>query len=131
MEISSSCTTSLHLSDLAELPDESKLILATEYHSKYRKEVKAVASPIHLPSPRPVGMVGMFNNSPQAVDVAKRARTAGEHFGDNIKEGISLNPEFLVLAVKAERSISDVSDDIIQSHVSSILSQASQLNLTI
>ena len=133
MKIASSHTTSLHLPDYAELPDEFKLIPATDYHrlillhSKYRREVRAIASRVHLPTPKQ----GWFSESPRTADVVRRAGVAEEHFRDNIKEGIRLSQESLFLSLKAERSISDFSDDIIQSHVSSILSQASQLNLTI
>ncbi|KAF9643879.1 hypothetical protein BDM02DRAFT_3132119 [Thelephora ganbajun] len=50
MKIASSLTTSIHLPGLTELPDEFKLIPATEYHRlillhvRYRKEVGAIAS---------------------------------------------------------------------------------------
>ncbi|KAF9645414.1 hypothetical protein BDM02DRAFT_3173178, partial [Thelephora ganbajun] len=48
MKIASSHTTSIHLPGLTELPEEFKLVPATEYHrlillhSKYRKEVEAI-----------------------------------------------------------------------------------------
>ena len=48
MKIASSHTTSIHLPGLAELPDEFKLIPATEYHrlillhSRYRREVTSI-----------------------------------------------------------------------------------------
>ena len=133
MKIASSYTASIHLPGLAELPDEFKLIPATEYHrlillhSKYRQQVKAIASRIHLPRPA----MGIFGNSPQAEDMTRRAGAAEERFGEKISEGIPLNLESLFLALKGDRSISDFSDATIQSHVSSIVNQASQLNLTI
>ena len=56
MKVASSYTTSIHLPDLDELPDEFKSISATEYHrlihlhKKYRKAVAIIAATFHLPA---------------------------------------------------------------------------------
>ena len=66
MKIASSHTTSLYLPDLAKLPDEFELVPATEYHrlillhSKYRKEVKAIASRTLFPRPVIAGLSDIF-----------------------------------------------------------------------
>lgn len=139
MKIASSQTLSIHLPDLAELPDEFKFVPATEYHrlillhSKYRKEVEAIASRTPLPRPIVVGFSDLFA-AIATEEAARRARAreaAKEHFRDTIREGVPLSHESLVLALKADNTAFNFTDTVIQSHISSILSQASELKLTV
>ena len=146
MKIASSHTTSIHLPSLGDLPEEFKLIPATEYHrlillhSRYREEVNAIARCTHFPWPPP----NPEDSSPATEQEMKRMRkevremkkekgkAAKDHFWDRIKEGAMLNHEALVLALKEDKSVADaVSEADIRSYVSSILSRADALRLTV
>ena len=139
MKIASSHTTSIHLPDLPELPDEFKHVPATEYHrllllhSKYRKEVEAIASRTPLPRQVLVGFSEIFA-AVATEDAARRARAreaAKERFEESIREGIPLNHESLVNALKTGNAALNFPDTTIQSHISSIFTQANELNLTV
>ncbi|KAF9789486.1 hypothetical protein BJ322DRAFT_1042473 [Thelephora terrestris] len=140
IKIASSYTRSIHLPDLAELPDEFKLIPATEYHrlillhSRYHREVDVIAS--HTPFPRPIfaTVLDFFASLRPGKGGGGRMigmEVAREHFQDSIREGVPLDEESLFRALKAEGISATVSDADIQSYISSILSQADDLNLTV
>lgn len=141
MKVASSQTTPIHLPDLAELPEEFKLIPATEYHrlillhSEYRKHVRNIAYRTPLTIPILANVIDIFVNLSRREKVTggMEAREAAKgHFGDSIGEGIPVDHKSLFRALKSYGSIaSAVPDEDIQSHVSSILSQASDLNLTV
>ena len=139
MKIASARTTSIHLPDLPELPDEFKRIAATDYHrlillhSKYRREVEAIANRTPLPRQLIIGFSDLFA-ALATEDAAKRARAreaARDHFRECIKEGIPLNQESLVLALKSDNAALNFTDTSIHSYISSILSEANGLNLTV
>ena len=128
MKIASSHTTSIHLPGLAELPDEFKLIPATEYHrlillhSKYRKEVETIADS----ATRPIvsrrgfgGLVLMANEMVTQTDVA-----------EIVKGGIPLNYESFKLAWKAKYGVDTDGGDV-HAIFLSILEKANSLNLTV
>ena len=137
MKVASSHTTSIHLPGLAELPDEFKHIPATEYHrlillhSKYRKEVEAIAT--HTPLTRSVlfSVVDLFLSGEDAARKASAREATRKHFTDSVREGIPLDRESLTLALKPDNGVAIASDSDIEFHISSILSQASTLNLTV
>jgi hypothetical protein len=135
MKFASSHTMSIHLPGLTELPPEFKLIPATEYHrlvllhSRYRQEVAAIAN--HFPVVPP-----MINSSRSwARSRGNKRRMAIEatrkHFVNCIMEGVPLNHRSLTLSMKAGNNPGFVSDNDVRSSISSILSQASALNLTV
>jgi hypothetical protein len=136
MRIASSHTTSIHLPGLAQLPDEFRLIPATEYHrlillhSKYRKEVEAIAARSPLTDPTHT-IFGGFGHG-ETESARSNAREAmWKRFIDRIGEGTPLDREALALALKADNSVAAVADSNIEFHLASILSQAHRLNLTI
>jgi hypothetical protein len=137
MKIASSHTTSIHLPSLAEIPDEFKSVPATEYHrlvrlhSRYREEVEAIAD--RTPLQRPFFSIGVesFFNGGDAAGRSKSREAAKQNFRKSIKEGVPLNQESLFKAWKTDCGIDPPSDPEIHSHISSILSQAAGLNLTI
>ena len=141
MKIASAHTISIHLPDLADLPDEFKLVPATEYHrlillhSKFRKEVGAIAGRTPLPGPVLDNIRDLLANLTSGDDApsgTKAREAAKKNFEGSIREGIPLNREALLLALKSDYNLaSTVPGTDLQSHVSSILSQASDLNLTI
>ena len=62
----------------------------------------------------------------------EKGKAAKEYFRDRIKEGAMLNHEALVLALKEDKAVTDVvSEANIRSYVSSILSRADDLQLTV
>ena len=137
MKIASSKTTSIHLPGLAQLPDEFKLVSATEYHrlvllhSRYRKEVEAIAMRSPLTRPRLINVIDLLFSG---EDVAARARAreaTRRQFANCIGEGVPLNRKSLTLALRADNGVANVSDNDIEFYVSSILSQASDLDLTV
>ncbi|KAF9643895.1 hypothetical protein BDM02DRAFT_1281339 [Thelephora ganbajun] len=128
MKIASSRTTSIHLPGLTELPDEFKLIPATEYHrlillhARYRKEVEAIAS-----------------NHPPGVPQAKGFMSAALAVSDvytrpsiivAIRNGAPLNYESLMLAVYPERNVFTETNGV-GNFIRSILDKANTLNLTV
>jgi len=136
MKIASSHTTSIHLPGLTELPDEFRSIPATEYHrlillhSRYRKEVGVIAARSPLPRFDP----HFFDLSGHADERSGKAKARGvmwKHFMDGVREGIPLDRRSLTLALKADNSAAATPDQQIESHISSILSQASASNLTV
>ena len=137
MKIASSHTTSIHLPSSIELPDEFKSIPATEYHrlvrlhSRYREEVEAIADRTPLQRPFISNVFDLFVDGGDAAGRLKSRETAKQNFRKSIKEGVPLNQESLVKAWKADGVINPLSDPEIQTHISSILSQASGLNLTV
>jgi hypothetical protein len=138
MKTASSNTTSVHLPSLVDLPEEFKQIPATEYHrlirlhSKYRKEVQTIVGRTPFQG---------FGTAHPALDDRERARmvrtrakareTVRERFKDGIKEGLPLNRESLALALKADNGATGFTDAEIQLNVSSILTQANNLNLSV
>jgi len=126
MKAASSHTTSIHLPGLSELPEEFKSIPATEYHrlillhSRYRKQAQDLAarSPLLGPPDMPHDMESV------------NWKAVWENFVAGIGEGTPLDVRSLTLLLKAEAA-GEVSETNIELHVSSILSQADTLNLTI
>ena len=116
MKLASSHTTSIHLPGLAELSDEFKFIPATEYHrlillhSRCRKMVADIAGRSSSPTHPTVSCV--------ALVLA-------------IAEGIPLNHESLAPFVRLGNNPNTVSQKDFESKISSILSQASALKMTI
>jgi hypothetical protein len=136
MKIASSHTTSIHLPGLTQLPDEFKLIPATEYHrlillhSTYRIHVKIIAarSPLTDPTFAVFGGLGRV----EAERARSNAREAmWKRFIDRIGEGIPLDRESLALVLKADNGVAAFADSSIEVHLASILSQAHRLNLTV
>ena len=140
MRVASSCTRSIHLPDLDELPDDFKLIPATEYHrlillhSRYHREVEVIASRTPFPRPIIASVLDFFaslGNGTAAGGKGNKREVAREHFEDNIREGIPLDERSLFLTLKADHSISAISDADIQSYITTILGQANDLGLTV
>ena len=137
-KVASSHTTSIHLPGLAELPEEFESISATEYHrlillhSKYRREVAAIASRMPLTGSSFVSLVGELLLSRGDAEGRARAREATRRRLEScITEGIPLNHTSLAHLLKAENDAAAFSDTEIKLHVSSILSQANALYLTV
>ena len=142
MKIASWHTTSIHLPGLPELPSEFKDVPATEYHrlivlhSKYRNAVQLIATRTSPPStlgdfyPRPQNMeeVRMVVKRDGAAMVREAVK---ELFEESIGEGIPLNHESLVYAMRKSSVAVVLPNNTIQLHASSILSQARELNLTV
>lgn len=130
MKIVSSHTTSIHLPGLAKLPDEFKFIPATEYHrlillhSRYRKEVEAIAHSTALPT-APRQSVGRTWAEIAAFDEPPRPSVE-----EVIKGGIPLNYESFRLAWERKYGTeADVSGA--KAAFLSILDKANSLNLTV
>jgi len=126
MKTASSHTTSIHLPGLTELPDEFRLIPATEYHrlillhSRYRKEVEAIADLAMRSVHR-----GGFGTFPSSASEIARANV-----GEVIKGGIPLNYESLRLGWKAKYGVDPTGGDVRAAFLS-ILDKANSLNLTV
>jgi len=139
MKIASSHTTSIHLPGLAELPDEFKLIPATEYHrlillhSRYRKCVATIAAHTPLTWSSFINLIGDLLLSRGDVEGRARAKEATrKHFVTCIGEGMPLNHVCLAHLLKAETNVATFSDKDIELYVASVLSQASStLDLTV
>ena len=140
MKIASSCTRLIHLPDLDELPEEFKLIPATEYHrlillhSRYHREVEVIASSTPFPRPIIAKVLDFFASLGGGKGAGGKGSTrdvAREHFEDSVREGIPLDERSLFLTLKADHSISAISDADIQSYITTILSQANDLGLTV
>jgi len=137
-KIAASHTTSIHLPGLTELPKEFESISATEYHrlillhSRYRKEVAAIAARIPLTGSSFVSLVGELLLSRGDAEGRERAREATRRRLEScITEGIPLNRTSLVHLLKAENDVAGFSDTEIKRHVSSILNQANAMYLTV
>jgi len=136
MKIASSHTTSIHLPGLSELPEEFKSIPATEYHrlillhSRYRKEVEAIASHRLLIIP-PFDFLRAFLGRREDEATMAQKRSAREQFLGRIREGAPLDHESLALALKTEKFPHHVLEGDIEPHISFILNQANSLNLTV
>ena len=128
MKAASTHTTSIHLPGLTALPDEFKLIPATEYHrlillhSRYRKSVEKFADLAIQQAPRQPG-----RQSAWAVPAHDFAR---ENIAGIIKGGIPLNYESFRLAWRTKYS-TDPDDTDAQTIFLSILENANSLNLTV
>ncbi|KAF9789487.1 hypothetical protein BJ322DRAFT_538451 [Thelephora terrestris] len=144
MRIASSHTTSIHLPSIDDLPDEFRFIPATEYHrlvllhARYRKEVEAIASRTPLPGfsliDTLLALPAFLNNDrvKRAKEKVRAREFAKEHFRGRIRDSVALDPETLANVLKAEGNfITAISNNDIQSHVGTILGQASDLNLTV
>lgn len=129
MKIASSRTTSIHLPGLTTLPDEFRLIPATEYHrlillhSRYRKEVEKLAElAIHQATPhragRPIVWAGL------AYEFSR------ENIVEVIKGGGPLNYESFKLTWRAKYG-TDADGTDAQTIFLSILEKANALNLTV
>jgi len=130
MKIASSHTTSIHLAGLTELPDEFKLIPATEYHrlillhARYRKEVEAIATcPPQVPPPNRGSLFGADLGA--LIEASVR-----QPIVDAIRKGAPLNYESLILAIKTGHNV-NTGTGAIGNLVRSILDKANALNLTI
>ena len=129
MKIASSYTTSIHLPELTELPEEFKFIPATEYHrlivlhARYRKEFEAISHSAMRPTaPRRPGFAGiaeMINDSYARANVE-----------DVIRGAIPLNYESFKLAWKAKHG-ADTDGSGVQAIFLSILDKVNSLNLTV
>jgi len=125
MKTASSHTTSIHLPGLTELPDEFRLIPATEYHrlillhSRYRKEVETIADSAMRSVNR-----GGFGGIPSTASEIARADVGGV-----IKGGIPLNYESFRLAWKTKYGVDPNIGD--QAAFLSIVDKANSLNLTV
>ncbi|KAF9644733.1 hypothetical protein BDM02DRAFT_3121399 [Thelephora ganbajun] len=130
MKIASSHTTSIHLPGLTELPDEFKLIPATEYHrlillhARYRKEVETIAT---APSQAPLSAKGSFFGVDLGVVIGEAMR---QPIVDCIRRGTPLSYESLALAVKTDHNI-DAGTSSVGKLIRSILDKANALNLTV
>ena len=127
MKIASSHTTSIHLPELTALPDEFRLIPATEYHrlillhSRYHKEVEKLTDlAVQQPAPRQPG-----RQSGWGVSDFVRENVAGI-----IKGGIPLNYKSFRLAWIAKYGAEADGTDA-QTIFLSILEKANSLNLTV
>ena len=124
MRIASSHSTSIHLPELTELPDEFRFIPATEYHrlirlhSRYRKEVEAIARSIVGMVPRARGFSGMM----EAIELD----SVLEDLGGDIK-GIPLNHKSFKLAMNGV----DLGATDLESIIRCIFESANSLNLTV
>ena len=127
MKITSSHTTSIHLSGLAELPDEFKFIAATEYHrliplhSKYRKEVETIANSATRPTVSRGGLSG-FASMANVI--------AWSNVAEIVKGGMPVNYESFKLAWKAKYDVDPDGSDV-HAIFLSILEKANSLNLTV
>ena len=127
MKIASSHTISIHLPGLTELPDEFKLIPATEYHrlillhSKYRKEVETIANSATRPTVSRGGLsgFGLIANGIARANVA-----------ETVKGCMPLNYESFKLAWKAKYDVDPDGSDV-HAIFLSILEKANSLNLTV
>ncbi|KAF9644316.1 hypothetical protein BDM02DRAFT_3122098 [Thelephora ganbajun] len=130
MRIASLRTTLIHLLGLAELPDEFKLIPATEYHRlillhvRYRKEAKAIAT---TPSQTPASIKGSFFGVNLGAVIGETMRRP---VVESIRGGTPLNYESLVLAVKTDHNI-DAETSGVGKLIRSILDKANALDLTV
>ena len=141
MKTASSHTTHIHLPGLAQLPDEFKLIPATEYHrlillhSKYRKEVEMIAGGTPFPKPVLAGVLDLFASMSAGEDQAGRMKAreaAREHFRSIVSEGVPLSPGSLVRALRMDHTTAaSITHADIHTHITSILSRANDLNLTV
>jgi len=149
MKIASSHTTPIHLPGLTELPDEFKLIPATEYHrlillhSRFRKEVEEIAHSAARPA-RPTiargpatkwAAVGWIPASGTeegwgALKAAGFNDVMRAKVEQVIKGGIPLNYESFKHAWKA-RYGTEADGSEVQAIFLSILDQANSLNLTV
>ena len=125
MKIASSHTTSIHLPELAELPDEFRFIPATEYHrlillhATYRKKVEAITrSVMRAIVPKKQGFAGLG----EAIE-SGRARVNIE---GAVREGIPLNYESFKVASGVDPEVSDLGTTF-----RSIFDQANSLKLTV
>ena len=127
MKIASSHTTSIYLPGLAELPEEFKLIPATEYHrlillhSRYRKEIETIAHS----ATRPTVSRGRLGGFALVLNETIRANVE-----EIIKECTPLNYESFKLAWKAKYG-ADTDGGDVQAIFLSILDKANSLNLTV
>ena len=141
MKVASSHTTSIHLPSLDKLPEEFKLIPATEYHrlillhSEYREQVRAIARRTPLSIPILANVIDIFaslSGRGSGTGGMEARQVVKGDFGDRIREGIPVDHRSLFFALKSYDSVTSVvPDEAIHFHVSSILSQASDLNLTV
>jgi len=146
MKVASSHTTSIHLPGLTELPDEFKLIPATEYHrlillhSRFRKEVEEIAHSAARKT-RPKVPRGSQTNSWMAVAWAveegwgtQRAPVINDvtraKVEEIIKGGIPLNYDSFKQAWK-EKHGTEADGNEVQAIFLSILDQANSMNLTV
>lgn len=132
MKIASSHTTLIHLSGLTELPEEFKLIPATEYHrlillhSRFRKEAATIATRTPLAQPTNSGFFGA--PPPMTAEDMGRREGMRKHIKGYIEEGIPLGAGSLTRIMKADGGFSDRE---IQPYISSVLSQIDALYMTI
>ena len=124
MKIASSHTLSINLPTLTRLPDEFKLIPATEYHrlihlhARYRDAILGVVTE-SLPTP-----TNLLFGSGTSRDNLKKPIV------DIITKGTPLNYKSFALALKTEHGI-DVEADSSRNVVRSILDRIHALNLTV
>ena len=136
-KIASSYTTSIHLPGLDELPEEFDHIPATEYHrlillhARYRREITVISSRTPL-TIRDYGEIAdTLSPSRGARERLKARKAARSRFMAQVNEGVPLNYESLALALKVDNEPAIISDGDTRLHVSSVLSQANTLNLTV
>ena len=128
MKIASSHTLSINLPTLARLPDEFKLIPATEYyrlihlHARYRDAILAIDTE-SLPTPSGFAFGGGSDRAMSRANLKK-------HIVDIIMKGTPLDYKSLALASKTEHGI-DVEADSTGNVVRSVLDKIYALNLTV
>ena len=128
MKIASSHTLSINLPALTRLPDEFKLIPATEYHrlihlhARYRDAILTIATE-SLPTPSGFAFGGGSDRAMSRANLKK-------HIVDIIMKGTPLDYKSLALALKTEHGI-DVEADSTGNVVRSVLDKIYALNLTV
>ena len=130
-------TAFVHLPGLDELPEEFNHIPATEYHclillhSRYRKEITGISSRTPLTIHGFREFADTLSPSRGARERLKMKQAVRSRFMAHIDEGVRLIYESLALAWKVDNGSAIISDGDTRLYVSSVLSQANTLNLTV
>lgn len=139
-KVASSCSTSVHLPGLVELPEELKFIPAMEYHrlillhARYRKEVEAIAKATDaIPLEYPASPAFNFGRAVvlQTIPQQRDDRGPRQKLIDSIKKGTPLNYESLMRAVRKESGGDAIERGPLGNLIHYVLDKANALNLTV